>query len=79
MSSRLSSLISPEDEPELVRVKIKDLSNELATSGKHDRHTLAEATEFLQDKWQDLKQSISRAGKRMRSALDSAWKKSTHQ
>ena len=75
MGDRLQALISPQDEPEVVRVKIKEVSDELAASGKHDRNALAEATEFLQDKWQDLQQRINRTSKRMHSALDSAWKK----
>ncbi|RMF21659.1 MAG: photosystem reaction center subunit H [Cyanobacteria bacterium J083] len=78
MGNRLRSLISPQDKPEVVHVKIKKVSDELAASGKHDKNALAEATEFLQDKWSDLQQSVSRTGQRMKSALDSAWKKLTH-
>nr|WP_019503609.1 PRC-barrel domain-containing protein [Pleurocapsa sp. PCC 7319] len=74
MGDRLRSLVSPQDEPEVVRVKIREVSDELAASGKHNRHSLAEATEFLQHKWQDLQHSIDRTSKRMKSALDSAWK-----
>ena len=77
MGDRLRASISPQDEPEVVRVKIKQVSHELAASGKYDRNALAEATEFLQDKWQDLQQSVSRTSKRMKSALESAWKKLT--
>lgn len=77
MSDRLRSLVSPEDHPEVVRVKIKEVSDKLAESGKHDKNALAEATEFLQDKWSDLQHSVSYAGKQMKSALDSAWKKLT--
>ncbi len=78
MGDRVRSLVSPQDEPEVVRVKIKQVSDELAASGKHDKNTLAEATEFLQYKWQDLQQSISRTSRRIKSALDSAWNKLTH-
>ncbi len=78
MGARVRSLVSPQDEPEVVRVKIREVSDELAASGKHDNNTLAEATEFLQDKWQDLEHSIERTSRRMKSALDSAWKKLTH-
>lgn len=77
MSDRLRSVVLPQDEPEVVRVKIKEVSDELAAADRHDRHALAEATEFLQNKWQDLQHKISRAGKRTKSALDSAWKKLT--
>lgn len=76
MSNRLRSLVSAHDEPEVVRVKIREVSDELA-AGKHDKNALAEATEFVQDKWQDLQRSIERASKRTKSALDSAWKKLT--
>ena len=78
MSARLHSLVFPQDEPEVVHVKIREVSEELAASGQHDKNALAEATEFLHDKWSDLQHSISRAGKRMKSAWDSAWKKLTH-
>ena len=78
MSDRLSSVISSQDEPEVVRVKIKEVSDELEASGKHSKQALAEATEFLQDKWQDLQQTVNRTGKRMKSAIDSAWKQLTH-
>lgn len=76
MSNRLRSLVSAHDEPEVVRVKIREVSDELA-GGKHDKNALAEASEFIQDKWQDLQRSIERASKRTKSALDSAWKKLT--
>ena len=74
ISDRLHDLISPHDKPEVVRVKIETASNEFADSGEHDRHTLKEATDFLQEQWQHLQQSISRARSRAKSALDSAWK-----
>lgn len=75
MSNRLHSLIHPQDEPEVVHIKIREVSDQLADSGKHDRDVLREATEFLQDKWSDLQRSISCNHERMRSALDSAWHK----
>ncbi len=77
MGERVHSLVSPQDAPEVVRVKIKAVSDELAAAGKHEHHALVEATEFLQDQWQDLQQSISRTRRRMKSALDAAWKKLT--
>lgn len=77
MVNRLRDSIHPQDEPEVVHV-IQEVSDELATMGKHDRDVFNEATEFLQNKWSDLQQSISRNNHRMRSALDSAWKKLTH-
>jgi uncharacterized protein YrrD len=77
ISNRLHYLISPHDKPEVVRVKIKEVSDELASSGEHDNHTLKEASDFLHEQWQHLQQSISRAGSRAKSALDSAWKQLT--
>jgi len=73
MNSRLRSLISPGDKPDVVRVKIKRVSDELE-AGQHDKNALAEAREFLQDKWESLQHSVSRAKARVKSALDSAWK-----
>jgi hypothetical protein len=46
---RLHDLIAPEDRPETVRVKIKTVRDELASTNGHDRHALAEATQFLHD------------------------------
>jgi uncharacterized protein YrrD len=77
MSDRLHHLIAPDDKPEVVRIKIKDVSNELATSGRHDRHALQEATDFLQDQWASLQHSVSRASRRAANALDAAWKQLT--
>ncbi|MBE9046015.1 PRC-barrel domain-containing protein [Pleurocapsales cyanobacterium LEGE 10410] len=77
MVIRLRDSIHPQDEPEVVHVKIREVSDELAATEKHDLDILTEATEFLQDKWQSLQQSISHNNQRMRSALDSAWKKLT--
>ena len=78
MVNRLRDSIHPQDEPEVVYVKIMEVSDELAETGKHDRDVLKEATEFLQNKWSDLQRNISRNNHRMRLALDSAWKKLAH-
>ena len=78
MINQLRDSIHPQDEPEVVHVRIQEVSDELADSGKHDRDELTEATKFLQDKWSDLQQSISRTRQRMNSALESSWKKLTH-
>jgi hypothetical protein len=77
MSDRLHHLIAPDDKPEVVRIKIKDVSNQLATSGRHDRHALQEATDFLQDQWASLQHSVSRTSRRAANALDAAWKQLT--
>jgi uncharacterized protein YrrD len=74
IGDRLQSLISPQDRPEVVRVKIKEVSDELSASGQHDKSALQEATEFLQEKWQSLQRSLSRASDRAKQALKSAWK-----
>jgi sporulation protein YlmC with PRC-barrel domain len=79
MSDRLHHVLAPEDKPEVVRIKIKDVSDELATSGRHDRHALQEATAFLQDQWESLQHSISRTSHRATRALDLAWKQLTGQ
>ncbi|HEY9801502.1 MAG TPA: photosystem reaction center subunit H [Leptolyngbyaceae cyanobacterium] len=74
IGDRLHHLISPSDKPEVVRVKIKEVSDEVATSTNHPHHTLQEATEFLQEQSHSLQQSIARAGERAKSSLDAAWK-----
>ncbi|MBU7585885.1 MAG: photosystem reaction center subunit H [Nostoc sp. TH1S01] len=74
IGDRLHHLISPSDKPEVVRVKIKEVSDEVATSTNHPHHALQEATEFLQEQWHSLQQSIARAGERAKSSLDAAWK-----
>jgi uncharacterized protein YrrD len=73
MGDRLHDLISPQDKPEVVRIKIKDVSDELLASGRHDRNVLQEATEFLHHQWESLQHSISRVSHRAKSALDKAW------
>ena len=66
MGDRLANLLSPQDKPEVVRVKIKEVRDELAQSGRHDHNALEEASEFLQDKWEDLQHRLSGAGQRMK-------------
>ncbi|MDZ8054717.1 MAG: photosystem reaction center subunit H [Aulosira sp. ZfuVER01] len=78
IGDRLHHLIAPEDKPEVVRVKIQEVSNEVAASSNHPHHVLQEATEFLQEQWHHLQQSITRAGERAKSALDAAWKVICH-
>jgi hypothetical protein len=77
IGARLHHLISPNDKPEVVRVKIKEVSDEVAASTDHPHHALEEATEFLQEQWQSLQQSISRGTERTKSALDAAWQQIT--
>lgn len=54
------------------------MSDELSASGKHDKNAVQEATDFLEDKWQDLQHGVTRAGNRMKTALDKAWHRLTH-
>lgn len=75
---RLHDLVTPHDQPDVVRVKIKDVSNELAASGHHEHHVLQEATQFLHDQWESLQHSISRAAYRAKVALESAWRHLTN-
>jgi uncharacterized protein YrrD len=77
MGDRLKSLVSANDQPEVVRVKIKEVRDELAATGQHDQNALKEAADFLQDKWEDFQQSLSRTGQRMKQAIDSAWQRLT--
>lgn len=77
IGDRLAKLLSPQDSPEVVRLKIKEIGNELGQSGRHDKNALEEASEFLQDKWQDFQHSLSQTGKRMKRAIDAAWKELT--
>ncbi|BCL39949.1 PRC-barrel domain-containing protein [Nostoc sp. MS1] len=49
IGDRLHHLISPSDKPEVVRVKIKEVSDEVAASTNHPHHALQEATVFLQE------------------------------
>ena len=74
LGDRLHELISPHDQPEVVRVKIKTVGDEMAASGHDDHHTLREAIDFLHDQWESLQHHIRRASTRAQTALESAWK-----
>lgn len=77
MGDRLHHLVSPHDHPDVVRVKVKDVSDEIATTGDHDPQILQEATAYLHEQWESLQQSISRSGVRAKAALDAAWNRLT--
>ncbi|HIK52817.1 MAG TPA: photosystem reaction center subunit H [Oscillatoriales cyanobacterium M59_W2019_021] len=77
MGDRLQSLVNPDDKPEVVKVKIKEVKDELSASGKHDQSALAEAAEFLEGTWEEFQRSVSRTSKRMKRALDNTWKRLT--
>ncbi|MCS6959916.1 MAG: photosystem reaction center subunit H [Pseudanabaenaceae cyanobacterium SKYGB_i_bin29] len=76
MVNKLRSLISAQDSPEVVRVKIRQVRDDLA-QGTTDHNLLEEAASFLQEKWQALQQSITRTASRMENALQQAWQKLT--
>lgn len=74
IGDRVHHLISPQDQPEVVRVKVKAVSDEIAASNHHDHHALQEATAYLHEQWKSLQESINHSGDRAKTALDSAWK-----
>lgn len=74
MSDRLHHLVSPHDQQEVVHVKIKDLSHEMAASGEHDHHALHDATIYLHEQWEHLQHIVTRSGQRAKTAMGSAWK-----
>lgn len=74
LAHRLQSLVSPQDSPEVVRVKVKEAGRELVPADHHSAAALREASEFLQDQWQSLQQSVGRATDRTKQALGRAWR-----
>lgn len=72
MSHRLRDSISADDKAETVKSRIKQVSDELADSV--DKKALSEATEFLQEKWQELQKAALDTGKRVKAAAEAAWK-----
>ena len=76
MSHRLRESIDADDKAETVKSKIAQISEEL--KGSVDKKALTEATDFLQSKWQELQQTVTSASRRMKSAVDAAWKELTH-
>ncbi|HEY9658446.1 MAG TPA: hypothetical protein V6C65_08360, partial [Allocoleopsis sp.] len=74
IGDRLHHLISPHDHPDVVRVKVKAVSDEMAESETHDQTALEAATAYLHEQWESLQQTISRSGSRAKVAMDSAWK-----
>ncbi|PZD70163.1 hypothetical protein C1752_17393 [Acaryochloris thomasi RCC1774] len=71
MIVRLHGLIASDDYPESVRLKIKQVSEDLAAD--YDHHILQEATEFLHEQWANLQQSIDRSIRHAQAALKTAW------
>lgn len=77
MGERLKSLVTPQDPPEVVRVKIQQVRDELAGAARFDQNVLNEAAEFLQQSWEHWQQRLNRAAQRMQAALSAAWQKLT--
>lgn len=73
MGDRLHEHLTPHDKPEVVHVKIKDVSQELAATDQHDHSALKEATDFLLDQWEHVRHSLGQASRRAQLALESAW------
>lgn len=73
IGDRLHHLIAPHDRPEVVHVKVREVSDEMAATGHHDHHTLQEATAYLHEQWDSLQQNIERSSHRAKAALDDAW------
>ncbi|MEN9222949.1 MAG: hypothetical protein Q6M04_10980 [Thermostichus sp. BF3_bins_97] len=77
MGDRLKNLVAPQDPPDVVRVKIQQVRDELAGAGRFDHNLLDEAAEFLQQGWERWQQRLSRAAQRMQKAFSAAWQKLT--
>lgn len=73
MGTRLQPLVTPNEKPEVVRVKINQVKDQVTTSGRYDQTALREATEFVQDKWHDIQQSLSRASQHLKTAVNNTW------
>lgn len=73
ISDRVHHLISPQDQPEVVQVKVKAASDEITAAGEHDLTAVQEAAAYLHEQWEGLQQSINRSGERAKAALNSAW------
>jgi uncharacterized protein YrrD len=74
LGDQLHSLISSQDKPDVVRVKIRQASDELANSAEIDHSALQEATTFLQEHWQSFQQGISHTSTRLKNAIEQAWR-----
>ena len=77
LGDRLHDMISADDRPEVVHVKIKTVAEERMASGHHDHDVLQESTRFLHDQWENLQHHILRAKSRAQTALEAAWKQLT--
>ena len=76
MSHKLRESINADDKAETVKSKIAQISEELKDSV--DKQALTEATEFLQDKWQELQKTALDARRQIKSTANAAWKELTY-
>jgi uncharacterized protein YrrD len=74
LSDRACNMIFSNDPPELVRLKIEIVSNTIAIDDRIDRLALIEATQFVQQHWKILQESLNRSRNWATAALESAWK-----
>lgn len=77
LGDRLHDMIAPDDRPDVVRVKIKTVGDEMAAAGHHEHHLLQAAIDWLHEQWEALQPHIQRAGTRAQSAWAAAWKSLT--
>jgi uncharacterized protein YrrD len=75
MVDRLHGLVSADDAPHRVRIKIKQVSEDLAD--EHEHHILQEATDFLHNHVGSLQDNIRRSMSRAQAALKLAWEEIT--
>jgi uncharacterized protein YrrD len=74
----LHPLSSAQDQPEIVQVKIQEVSQEASLVGEYDHQTVEEAIAFLHSQWQHLQQRVRQMGNRAQAALDSTWHQFVH-
>lgn len=73
ISDRLDSLIHPNDKPEVIRLRLKTVRDELAADRHYDNNALAEAAVFVQQQWENIQHSLTRRKEWAKSSLDAAW------
>ncbi|HEY9646322.1 MAG TPA: hypothetical protein V6C88_08140 [Chroococcidiopsis sp.] len=74
IGDRLHGLIAAHDQPEVVRVKVKQVGDEIAASGSHDPDILHDAIAYWQEQAENLQYNIRCSNRRAAKALDAAWK-----
>jgi uncharacterized protein YrrD len=74
LGTRACNMIFSSDPPDMVRLKIEIVSNTMAIDDRCDRLALIEATQFVQQYWQILQESLNRSHNWATAALETAWK-----